>query len=97
MIVVEGPGSGDGDPLVAARTDSSPSSVHLAPADADFQWVQTLKPDAIVITGTGPEMHADLTQKISTSYRRVDAKFYRVRLKRGEEKWELFVKPNAPN
>ena len=84
--------SGAGDPLVTIWTEARPSSVHLAPADANLQWVNNLNPDFILVTGTGPEMHADLIRQIAKNYRFVDSEYYLVRLKSGKEKWELFAK-----
>ena len=84
--------SGAGDPLVGAWLQARPASVHLAPVDADMNWVKNLAPDVILVTGTGPEMHTVLIRQISERYRRVGTEYYLVRLQRGKEKWELFVK-----
>lgn len=83
--------SGGGDPLVALWTQSHPASVHLAPLQANLEWVRGLKPDAIVVTGTGPEQHAGLIDEIAKNYRRAGTDLYLVRLQRGREKWELFT------
>ena len=89
--------SGAGDPLVEAWNKTRPKAVYLAPAHASLDWVKSMKPDAIVVTGTGPEMHSDLIKKIALNYHLVGSEDYLVRLRHGYQKWELYAKPTPPN
>lgn len=84
--------SGAGDPLVGAWLQARPASVHLAPVDADMNWVKCVAPDVILVTGTGPEMHAQLIDSIAEKYELIDSREHMVRLQRGKEKWDLFEK-----
>lgn len=85
--------SGGGDPLAPIWEFARPREVLLTPPRATLEWVRGQQPDYVVVTGTGPEMHAELIEELARETEEIRREDYLVRLQRGPETWRLFRGP----
>jgi len=89
--------SGGGDPLFQlVNPDNGNHPVRLLAGSESFSDFQKMSYHFVIITGTGPEMHAELIQalKASPQTRTILTKGYVSRLQQGEESWELLEYKN---